>query len=212
MSQGRRSAEEVKQTYEVAFARLAAESTDGISERLASLCAAVEAAGHLANDVLDLGWNVSRIVDQAFESILGNRDAGSVQTSIEVLGDFWATHKDMFNGTEGVKTAPNARQKAFGRTIGETDGFDCLAVLPPVVEKVLKGNGFDYRSTIAHWSDRGWLLTDKNRRTKKVRFNGEPTNMIVLSPTGLLAAKGGDDWDEDILSELACASFDLDDA
>lgn len=198
----------LKKIYEVAFTRLSTKANDGISERLASLCAAVEAAGRLANSILDLEWDIEAIVDQAFDAILSNRKVSSVQSSIEAFGEWYVQHKDMFC-TDDDATPQSSRHQAHGRKLRTADGTDCVAVMQDVVRGVLEEHGYHFRSTIAHWADRGWLEVDRGRNTKRVRFLGELIHMIVLSEAGITAAKGGMDEDEDVLTRLGYDGTDF---
>lgn len=202
MLQGQDGIERVKRAYELALARLSPKAVDGVSERLVSLCAAAEAAGYLANSVLDLGWDVGSIVDQSLDMLLANRKISSAQASIELFGQWWIQHKELFDDANSAGMLSSSRRRVHGRMVPNTDGSKGLAVMQDVIKRVLEDEGYDYRSTIAHWGDRGWIEMDKGRKTKKVRFLGEPINMIVLTKAGLLAAKGGADPEEDVLSEL----------
>lgn len=198
----------LKKIYEVAFTRLSTKANDGISERLASLCAAVEAAGRIANSILDLEWDIEAIVDQAFDTILSNRKVSSAQSSIEAFGEWYIQHKDMFYN-DAISACKPSRQQAHGRMLSNADGTKGLAVMQDVLRGILQEHCYHFRSTVAHWADRGWLETDKGRNTKKVRFLGDLVNMIVLNEAGIVAARGGTDEDEDVLTRLGYVGSDF---
>jgi hypothetical protein len=182
----------VQNWFTKALARLRPKTQDGIGARLAAICAAVEAAMHLANDVLKLEWNVSTIVDKAFAKVLGGRRVDSATAAMEYILSWTAGHRANFcGGDEAFPTntwdAPTVRD-VFGRM---HEGH--FAILPDCLQRTLEAAKIPFRSTIAHWHDRGWLTHDKGHLTFQLR-NGAGrqryylTNDLGKKAAGLMAA------------------------
>ena len=180
-----------------AFQRLRTRVSDGMGERLAAVCAAVEAACRLACEIMDLTWDVTAIVDAAFARLTETRKADSAQSSLELVGAWAAGRMDAFVGE--FRSALDARE-VLGLAVEDGDGSQRLAILPEAIKRVLEQHKFPYHATLSHWKDRGWLETDKekgqSRSTKKMRLQGRPVALIVLSPAGMQAAMGLDAGDD----------------
>jgi uncharacterized protein (DUF927 family) len=182
--------------------RLVPQCTDSMGERLAFLCAAVEAAGRFASHVLNLGWDMRAIVDVTFSKLLENRKTSSFTEIIELLGS-WLNGREISHAIlpDGKKVEGN-HSGVIGRYISDAKTRR-VAILPDVLRRFLESRKYSYNTTLSHWSDRGWLVMDKGRKDKKVRFNGGLFYMVVLSEEGMKAAFGGnEDEAENVLKDM----------
>lgn len=186
------------EVYENSCNRLATKVNDDITGRLAPLCAAVEAAGCLADLILDLGWDMSSIVDHAFKKLLCDRKSDTDQASIETLGE-WVLQNEIYNSSKC----------SSARILKNIDGSMNLAIAVNTVRSILAENGYNYRSILPLWAKRGWLISDGDRNTKKTRINGRSENTVLLNEAGIAAAKGGIDEDDDVLIQLGYDGSDL---
>ena len=53
--------------------------------------------------------------------------------------------------------------------------WEYIAFVVHRLKELLRQFDFEPEAVIRGWHDRGWLLTDKNRRQKQVRLEGEQT-------------------------------------
>lgn len=179
----------LKHTISKSRMRLLPQCSDGPSERLADACALVEAAGELANDVLNLRWDMRAIVDTAFSKLIENKKTNIAMECIEFVGS-WLSSKDMGGKicADGRLVSGN-KSDIIGRHIID-GGVHRIGILPDAFKKFIRSQQQSYNTILSHWDDKGWIDTDKDRKTKKERFNGVHTYMIVLSEDGMKAAFG----------------------
>ena len=136
--------------------------------------------------MLELGWDVRAIVDEAFARLTSNRKAGSAQNSIELLGSWIIAHRSDFieQGAHGVE------REVKGRWIDEDSKEARVAILTEPLRCLLEKHDLRYDSTLSHWRDRGWLDTEPDRLTKTVRIGGRKNKVVLLNTYGVEAAMG----------------------
>jgi len=172
---------------------LAGLMTDNIGQRLTEYFGAIYAVGELANTVLGLNWDVKSIVEEAFRLAVNNRPPSISQVSIELVGDWIASNRAKFEGSDKA----NVAGEIFGRIFSDREtGEERIGILPNVLKTLLKANDYAFESVVHQWKENGWTDTDTGRLKKKVRFNGETTYMVVLNEKGIAASNGGADKDD----------------
>lgn len=67
-------------------------------------------------------------------------------------------------------------------------GRRLLAILKDALETHLEELGYTPADEFTRWRNRGWLETERNRNTKKVRINQTSIHMIMFTESGLIAA------------------------
>lgn len=177
--------------------RLASIAEGDIEQRVANCFGAVYAAGMLANAVLDIGWDVDAIVNQAFLRVSENRAPSSAQESIELVGSWIASNWASFsNSVDGSAES----EQSYGRVFADReDGKERIAIAKHILENFLNQHQYPFNPTILQWIDHGWVDTDPGRRSKKVRLGDQMAYMVVLNQAGIAASGVGQhDADEQI--------------
>lgn len=64
---------------------------------------------------------------------------------------------------------------------GKEMKFGFLAIIPSILRKVLKENGFDFAEVLNAWKRKDYLKCEKSRNTFSVRINGSKCKCIVLN-------------------------------
>lgn len=162
--------------------------------RLAAYAAAVAQAGTLAHTYLDLPFAFDDPLAKMWDSISGEADdpLGSKKAMRFVIS--WANQNEhRFDGRldrnrDGGDLTPSAG------IVGKWDDgedFESIAILPHVLETLLKEQKYHPEAIFREWAERGWLDTkdepEKKRFTKLVRIREHrlsqtrPVRMLVIN-------------------------------
>ncbi len=155
-------------------------SESDLERRKAEFFAAFGAIAQWAADVLDLRWDIPTTMREAWRMLESQRQTLHYFTAINSLIDWCITNEQLFEGSPRA----GGYSKRIGRLIGSGKGEDTVpsfAVLRDQAEKVLKEVGYDLEAVLPYWVAEGWLDTDPERKTKKVRINGQPASCIQFS-------------------------------
>lgn len=138
--------------------------------RIAKKYAVILAAGDLANQCLDLLLNLEAILSflvQDEENKVASRDIGS--KALNVITQLVIQHQINFR-REGSFTHPI---NCWGKMFMHQDYVE-VAFLKSVLEQQLRMSGFDDpRVVIRDWKEKGWLVTEGDRATKRTRIFDE---------------------------------------
>lgn len=159
------------------------EGQPGVSGRISGYLATLELTGRLAHEALELPWEyespVKRLATQLAQS---SKEADRPTEALSLVMDWASTRRELFEG----KRLETSREP--DRWLGRWD-FEMLAITSDDLRKVLLERGFEPRATVNIWLERGWLLTDKGRTQKTIRFGGEKAKMYCIN---LLRIPDGD--------------------
>lgn len=211
--------------YAAALERIGAAATDDLGRRLASCAAGVEAAAHLMNEILGVGWDVQTMIDAAVGRASGVRRADAATASLEALGAWAAGRRNNFEQPSGdaiplsTTMVPNSyANPVLGRIFQEKVAFldsdgeanpddkeytvERWAFAVDETHKVLTAAGYQPIAMATGWADNGWIETTteegKRRLGKRTRLRGTPTRLYTLTEAGMRVAFGDDGRDEAI--------------
>lgn len=166
--------------------------------RLAAYAAAVAQAGTLAHTYLDLPFAFDDPLAKMWNSISGEADdpLGSKKAMRFVIS--WANQNEhRFDGRldrnrDGGDLTPSAG--IVGKW-DDGDDFESMAILPHVLETLLKEQKYHPEAIFREWAERGWLETKnengEQRYRKLVRIRehklaqSRPVRMIVINRIAL---------------------------
>lgn len=166
--------------------------------RLAAYAAAVAQAGTLAHTYLDLPFAFDDPLAKMWNSISGEADdpLGSKKAMRFVIS--WANQNEhRFDGRldrnrDGGDLTPSAG--IVGKW-DDGDDFESIAILPHVLETLLKEQKYHPEAIFREWAERGWLETKnengEQRYRKLVRIRehklaqSRPVRMIVINRIAL---------------------------
>jgi len=136
--------------------------------RLGEHVAVLQVAARVAHEALELPWDWEELMAKLWDHLVSQAD--DTQRSARALEDVhaWAVcHQRRFS--EGHLSHNFGEADRIGRWVRNADGQTvCLAILPPALTRILRQLG--YRQTagiVRSWHDRGWLLTDDDRKTRR---------------------------------------------
>ena len=66
---------------------------------------------------------------------------------------------------------------------GKETKYDCIAIIPSVLKRVLEDNGYDMKEVLNAWKRKDYIKCEKGRNTLSVRINNEKVKCIVLDMT-----------------------------
>ncbi|MEK3798625.1 DUF927 domain-containing protein [Peribacillus sp. FSL H8-0477] len=135
--------------------------------RIAKKCAFILAAGEIANEALDLGLDLERIV--AFlvkeeKEQMTSRDIGT--KALNYITQQVIQHQSHFRREKDFAIPINCWGKIFNH-------HDCMEVafLKNVLEQQLRLGGFDDpKVVIRDWREKGWMVTEGDRATKRTKI------------------------------------------
>jgi hypothetical protein len=159
-----------------------------VAGRLCAYFAALDLTAGLALAALDLPWPYRDPIDGLWDDLVSGVEEADVATQALALVAGWAKANQMrfFDRSKEDRTPANgwAGKWESGNT------WEYIAFVPHFLTQLLKDHDFDPEAVIRTWQDHGWLLTDKNRRQKQVRLDGEQTYAIAIRRTAIDKMEG----------------------
>jgi putative DNA primase/helicase len=162
--------------------------------RIGEHVAVLQVAARLAHEALELPWDWKVPMDKLWDHLVSQAD--DTQRSARALEDFhaWAVcHQNRF--TEGNLTRQFGEADRIGRWVRDADGNTVyLAILPTALTSILRQ--LRYRQTagiVRSWNDRGWLLTDGDRQTRRcktVKIAGESVKCVAIRGDAIIEVTG----------------------
>lgn len=133
-----------------------------IMARIGRNFALLQVAGEIINDIEDFEHDPYVTIDQAYNSMLEtNRNIDKPKQLLEGL-------LDNLDGERNYITGPNYGE-VYNGTVKAVFNKDYLCVLTDTVKSYL---GDEFYTITAEWRSRGYLITDKERIVKQVKYKG----------------------------------------
>lgn len=156
---------------------------NAVAGRLCEYLAAIDTAARIVDEAGVLPWAYADPVDVLWPDIMsGASESDKASAARDYIYDWCASHQTHFFGRhrtdqDGVALPPHS---GWAGVWEGGDDYAHIALLPAVLDKLLseRGYGQDVRR---QWLDRGWLATNKDRKTLKKRLDGsKPIPHVAL--------------------------------
>jgi hypothetical protein len=171
-----------------------------VAGRMAAHLAVIYVTSVIAHEALELPWDwidpIAPLYDElTSESADADQSAAALRHVYEwACGHqdrFWCPNSDSRNEPHGGLIGHwQKKSAAIPNTKKEQKSWDCIGILRPEIEKVLCDAGFEPKSIVRQWLDRGWLLTSPEtnceRTSKKMRLGLETVQMVVVRKQALI--------------------------
>jgi hypothetical protein len=184
--------------WRLEFAELAAEfrvkvaddAGKGVASRISSYLAVLEIVGRLAHAALDLPWEYVSPMEACLGSVASeSRETDRALEALRYVYD-WAVS---CQGNFWSRSISSEREPAGG-WVGRWDRLDTkqarwenIGIPRRTLSEVLVKGGFDSRSTIRLWGERGWLEMEEKRSTVVAKINGLPSRVIAIKRSAVEA-------------------------
>jgi hypothetical protein len=156
--------------------------------RLAQYAAGVTVAAQMVHRALpDFPWEYSNPMETLWKELaLEAAEAAGEVRALQAVVSWAYSHQTSFAALrlEGGWITPPANVPVSGRwDAAGNERWEFLAVFPPVLDEILRGQRFEPESVIPGWKERGWLLHDEGKPTKpiKPRDGAKATRMYVFT-------------------------------
>ena len=183
---------EVQEWYDAANARYAVEAPDSVAARVAAYAAVIDTAARLIHEVLPLPWSYADPMEPLWKEIAAEAQdaAGAERALMEVLSWAWS-HERSFFGREG---GLNPSSQPMSGRWDNGDAWDSIDWYPTVLSRVLTDLGYQPEAILDDWRDRGWLLTDGDRKryTRRLRLNGDRPHVVSITREAIEEVEGVD--------------------
>ncbi len=166
--------------------------TNAVAIRMAGYFAAVELTSILVHNALKFSdpW-VSPVTPVYDQLIVDVGEADRAAAALRCIMDWAIANPRRFIDSGHSEHFDSNNQGWAGRWVHEhkfgmntpADSWESIALFPHVIAEVLKNSGFDHKSSVRLWRDRGWLKCDGDspgRTTATVRIGDHTTKAIVI--------------------------------
>lgn len=183
------------ETFEAARAAYLGEAKGNpVLVRLGEHVAVLKVAAQLVHETLALPWDWRVPMTRLWDYLVSQAD--DTQRSARALEDFhaWAVvNQRRFD--DGHPSHQFGEASRVGRWVRNADGQTvCIAILPPALKRILRQLRYPQADGIIRsWHDRGWLLTDGDRQTRRcktVKIAGEPVKCVAISGQAIVEVTG----------------------
>ena len=161
---------------------------DPVAGRLCSYFAALDLTAGIAHAALDLPWAYRDPVEAAWNDLVsGAKEADVAARALSAVISWAKVNQGSFWGR------PQADRIPLHGWAGRWDSgssWEYIAFAVHRLNELLQQFDFEPEAVIRGWYDRGWLLTDKNRRQKQVRLDGEQTWTIAIRRSAIEELEG----------------------
>jgi putative DNA primase/helicase len=162
------------------------------ARRIAKYLAAIRLTARIAHQALGFDWTLKDPIQPVMDELCAA--TGDADTGLRSFQFFkmWATANQRgFDNRQLKASAPNGgwfgRWDSYPDSVDEeaADRWTQLGILPHVLERVLREQGYEPSSCIDSWIDRGWLMAttekDQKRHRRKMKVGGQPMWLIAIS-------------------------------
>jgi len=176
------------QRYENLQERYRARAEDNpVVDRQAPYVAAIALAAQLVHEALELPWDYTDPIEPLWGVLMAEAaEADRAREALQEVASWVAGCKGSFEGPNQNRDHEGNPRPPFQGWFGRWGGGQ-VAIRPELLRRELEGWGYTSDAILRTWHQRGWLLTDSGRKTKKVRFQDSTTNMIVLTEDRLFS-------------------------
>lgn len=169
---------------------------NAVAGRYADYLALVEFAGRLAHQVLELPWTYENPVDKLWNELLaGAEDADQAAVALEYVYSWASSRRSQFNAGASAREGDEIRE-CLGRW--DDGNWPWIGIFPSAVAKALTDAGFEPKTTLEIWRDRGWLETSTesrlgkeiNRTTKSVKTVNGVDRLVCITKKAIEGLTG----------------------
>ena len=189
----------VRAAYAAASDRWAAKASGNpVATRAAQYIAALEVAGRIVHERMKVPAPTSSPLEHAWDAVRSaSTEADRASDALREVLSWAVRHQERFFGRAEARD-DNPEPKPGGchsRHIQEPpaagwlgawqagDGWTRLAILSKDLREVLQRQDYDSEAILRTWNDRGWLLTESGRHTRKVTVGLRKGRCVVVTRT-----------------------------
>lgn len=170
-----------RERYQVFVEQFSANPPSAEAGRLAQYTALISVTGEMVHRALGLPWTYEDPLLGLWEDLA--REAGDAAGDLRALEYIvsWAySHEHSFKGRFVVE---GLAERVPPRVSGKWDPgeeWDFLAFYPDVLKEVIEDQGFHAETVYRNWRERGWIETDPNKHTSRVRMGEKTPRMVKI--------------------------------
>jgi putative DNA primase/helicase len=159
-----------------------------VAGRLCAYFAALDLTADIAHAALDLPWAYVNPLETMWEELISGAEEGDVaiQALVTMIGWAKANQASFYARQDGDRPP-------YSGWAGRWDSgitWEYIAFVQHRLKEFLMQFNYEPEAVIRAWHDRGWLLTDKGRRQKQVRLDGEATWTIAIRRSAIDEMEG----------------------
>ena len=161
---------------------------DPVAGRLCNYFAALDLTAGIAHAALDLPWAYRDPMEALWEDLVSGADEADVAAQALATVISWAkANQASFRGRLQADRIPS---HGWAGKWESGSSWEYIAFVYHRLKELLLQFDYEPEAVIRGWHDRGWLLTDKNRKQKQVRLDGEPTWTIAIRRSAIEEMEG----------------------
>jgi putative DNA primase/helicase len=155
---------------------------NSVAHRIADYFAAIQMAAKLAHALVlpSLPWSyeeASQALDTLWEDLVAEAaEADRAKAALEHVHSYAQSHESEFFG----RCEGRPSYKGLAGRWDKDENWAFIAFYPHTLKEIVQKEDFEWDAVRQSWRERGWLETDKDRFTKKMRVGRENSNLIVI--------------------------------
>ncbi|MCD8905028.1 DUF927 domain-containing protein [Staphylococcus chromogenes] len=155
--------EAYKESFESSLQYFNKKGTNEIMQRLGRAFALLQVTGEILNDINGFEHDHLKIIDQAYKSMVeNNKTIDKPKQLLEEILQYLDANRNSIAG-EGYGQVKHGDTKAIFKT-----GFLCIKN-----ETIKEKLGYEMQTITGQWDKKGYLITDKSRLQKQVKYQNE---------------------------------------
>ena len=157
---------------------------NSVASRMAACFATLELTAHLAHQAIPFPWEYQDTIRGLWAEITADTDEADqgVAALRYIVGWCWSMRDDFQGGgTRDRDHAPSSGWLGKWRLVGRNEAnAQCLAIYPHKLDAALDERGYSPAAIRRLWNDSGWLRTEDNKTTLRVRTTGARGAMVAI--------------------------------
>jgi len=187
---------------DIMLAQASEPSDISVFDRISVNLATIEMAAELAHQAMDFPWKYESPIAPMLHLAIGgitmaDREVEALKHVISVA----MANRNKFLAGENTKDEPNSGWMGYWDPHYR---WDYIAFYQHALEKLLRDEGYEPRSTFNRWLESGWLKVDKDKKrfaTKIYKVDGAP-RMVTIKRDAIVKITGMDDIEDPSEQEL----------
>lgn len=157
---------DIKATWETYREHFVSKVSDvnSVAGRLAGYMALIGVAAELFTIIFTVSWDIAEPLEILWDEII--RDSVETDRPLEAIRDFYShiqANQAYFNKNEYQEN----QATIWGDWFYTDSQWSEVNIFPSIFEQEISKLGYEPKSILKSWFDRGWLITSKNRGYKK---------------------------------------------
>ena len=159
------------------LARVAVAGNHEVGSRLAANFAVIELAASIAHRALGFDWDFNASLDSTWDDVMREVSAADrPKAALESVLAVAVSQRRRFFDDEGNHEAP------YAGWMGRWDEYgDCIGFVREELDQVLVNLGYDPVAIQKTWTDRGWVLKDKDGGNKRTRIQKSSLRLVTVT-------------------------------